>query len=210
MSTITLGRTIVSLRFRSSVLKTPGILRHTIIPRTTIRTYVLNSRSAFRNSISFAGVGVFVATTTIGVGAFGALGKPVECQPPAVQLVQPQRPLPPPPASAVDVYGLTFGTVCGICAGVFIKKGAKLLAFLFGGVFVLIQYLNSRRIVQVDWKRVNLLFEKSFSSKSIEPSAEQGVPNISGLWNWLINFLTADFQQRASFIGGFTLGLRIG
>ena len=37
------------------------------------------------------------------------------------------------------MYELTFGTVCGICAGVFVKKGAKTLAFVFGGVFVLLQ-----------------------------------------------------------------------
>ena len=48
-------------------------------------------------------------------------------------------PLPPPPESAVSMYELTFGTVCGICAGVFVKKGAKTLAFVFGGIFVLLQ-----------------------------------------------------------------------
>ena len=37
------------------------------------------------------------------------------------------------------MYELTFGTVCGICAGVFVKKGAKALAVVFGGVFVLLQ-----------------------------------------------------------------------
>jgi FUN14 family protein len=48
-------------------------------------------------------------------------------------------PLPPPPESAVNMYELTFGTVCGVCAGIFVKKGAKTLAFIFGGVFVLLQ-----------------------------------------------------------------------
>jgi len=70
---------------------------------------------------------------------------------------RPREPLPPPPASyvpvrflvltpfsepsdsTVNVYELSFGTVCGICAGVFVKKGAKALAFIFGGVFVLLQ-----------------------------------------------------------------------
>jgi FUN14 domain-containing protein 1 len=47
--------------------------------------------------------------------------------------------LPPPPESIVNMYGLTFGTVCGVCAGVFVKKGAKALAFVFGGIFVLLQ-----------------------------------------------------------------------
>jgi hypothetical protein len=46
---------------------------------------------------------------------------------------------PPPPTSAVNVYQLGFGTVCGVCAGVFIKKGARALAFLLGGVFVFLQ-----------------------------------------------------------------------
>ena len=46
---------------------------------------------------------------------------------------------PPPPVSSVSFYELGFGTVAGICAGVFIKKGAKALAFLLGGVFVLLQ-----------------------------------------------------------------------
>lgn len=61
------------------------------------------------------------------------------------------EPLPPPPQSSVNAYELTFGTVCGICAGVFVKKGAKALAFVFGGVFVLLQvrhmYFSSSDII---------------------------------------------------------------
>ena len=48
-------------------------------------------------------------------------------------------PLPPPPQSIVNLYELTFGTVCGVCAGVFVKKGARAVAFALGGVFVLLQ-----------------------------------------------------------------------
>ena len=47
--------------------------------------------------------------------------------------------LPPPPQSTVSMFDLTFGSVCGMCAGVFIKKGAKAVAFVLGGVFVLLQ-----------------------------------------------------------------------
>ena len=54
------------------------------------------------------------------------------------------EPLPPPPQSSVNAYELTFGTVCGICAGVFVKKGAKALAFVMGGVFVLLQVHSLR------------------------------------------------------------------
>lgn len=41
----------------------------------------------------------------------------------------------------------------------------------------------------------------------------QGVrraPNVGSLLRWIIDFLTADFQQRATFIAGFALGLRVG
>jgi FUN14 domain-containing protein 1 len=47
----------------------------------------------------------------------------------------------------VNLYELTFGTVTGICAGVFIKKGAKMVAFFLGGVFVLLQV---RKVLLVD------------------------------------------------------------
>jgi len=50
-----------------------------------------------------------------------------------------QQPLPPPPISSVNAYELGFGLTCGVCAGVFVKKGAKALAFVFGGLFVFLQ-----------------------------------------------------------------------
>lgn len=53
--------------------------------------------------------------------------------------VYPENYQEPPPVSSVSFYELGFGTVAGVCAGVFIKKGAKALAFLLGGVFVLLQ-----------------------------------------------------------------------
>ncbi|KAF9652832.1 hypothetical protein BDM02DRAFT_3088196, partial [Thelephora ganbajun] len=115
--------------------------------------------------------------------------------------------LPPPPASILNLYELTFGSICGICAGVFIKKGAKFIAFILGGTFVLLQYLGSISIVRVDWSRAASRFENLFYR------TENGVrrpPTIGSLWGWLINFLTADFQPRASFAAGLILGLRVG
>jgi uncharacterized membrane protein (Fun14 family) len=47
--------------------------------------------------------------------------------------------LPPLPVSSVSFYELGFGTVAGVCAGVFVKKGVKAAAWLLGGVFVLLQ-----------------------------------------------------------------------
>ena len=45
----------------------------------------------------------------------------------------------PPPESILDLYQLSFGAVCGVCTGVFVKKGLRAIAFLLGGVFVLLQ-----------------------------------------------------------------------
>lgn len=54
--------------------------------------------------------------------------------------VQPTRDMyPAPPQSSVSLPQLTFGTVTGICAGVFIKKGAKAVAWFLGGIFILLQ-----------------------------------------------------------------------
>lgn len=41
--------------------------------------------------------------------------------------------------SMLNIGELSFGAACGICAGVFVKKGFKLVAFALGGVFVLLQ-----------------------------------------------------------------------
>lgn len=44
-----------------------------------------------------------------------------------------------PNESILSVYQLGFGTVAGICTGVFLKKGLRAIAFLLGGVFVFLQ-----------------------------------------------------------------------
>ncbi|KAI0302082.1 FUN14 family-domain-containing protein [Russula brevipes] len=116
--------------------------------------------------------------------------------------------LPPPPESIVNMYELTFGTVCGLCAGVFVKKGAKTLAFVFGGIFVLLQYLRATSLVKVDWARAAARFEGL--CYTLDANGTRRPPTVYSLWRRLVDFLTADFQPRASFIAGFALGIRIG
>ncbi|XP_006458210.1 hypothetical protein AGABI2DRAFT_190568 [Agaricus bisporus var. bisporus H97] len=116
--------------------------------------------------------------------------------------------LPPPPQSSLSVYELSFGAVTGICAGVFIKKGAKAVAWFIGGIFVLLQYMSSRSLVKVDWTRMSSSYESLFYTHDAVGNARP--PSIVSLWRWLVDFLTADFQPRASFIAGFALGLRVG
>ncbi|KAI9510875.1 FUN14 family-domain-containing protein [Russula earlei] len=116
--------------------------------------------------------------------------------------------VPPPPESIVNMHELTFGTVSGVCAGVFVKKGAKTLAWFFGGIFVLLQYLGATSIIKVDWTRAAARFEGLFYRIDIDGTRRP--PNVYSLCRRLVDFLTADFQPRASFIVGFALGLRIG
>ncbi|KAF8078044.1 FUN14 family-domain-containing protein [Lyophyllum atratum] len=116
--------------------------------------------------------------------------------------------IPPPPSSTLSMYQLSFGIVSGICAGVFIKKGAKAAAWFLGGIFVLLQYLASKSLVRVDWGRMATRFEKAFYST--EETGRKKAPTVTSLWTWIVDFLTADFQPRASFIAGLVLGLRIG
>ncbi|KAF9053575.1 hypothetical protein BDZ89DRAFT_907616, partial [Hymenopellis radicata] len=116
--------------------------------------------------------------------------------------------LPPPPSSSVSIYELSFGTMAGLCAGVFIKKGAKAAAFLLGGIFVLLQYFVSFSVVKVDWEAMATKFEQMFYST--DATGQKKTPTIYGLFRWMVDFLTADFQPRASFVAGLMLGLRIG
>ena len=69
------------------------------------------------------------------------------------------------------------------------------------------KYLGSNAIIHVDWARVSSRFENLFYRTE---GSVRRPPNIGSLWRWLVDFLTADFQPRASFIAGFALGLRIG
>jgi FUN14 domain-containing protein 1 len=161
------------------------------------------TRVAEGKKLSFVWKAAGVAGLGISLSTFS---KPVvQCDSPA----QSSPPLPPPPPSSVNLYELSFGTVCGVCAGVFIVKGAKMVAFVLGGVFVLLQYLGSTSLVRVDWGRVGSRFENLFYITDAATGVKRA-PTVYSLWSWLVNFLTADFQPRASFLVGLALGLRVG
>ncbi|UZJ55133.1 hypothetical protein CBS101457_004453 [Exobasidium rhododendri] len=121
------------------------------------------------------------------------------------------------PKSDVNVYNLGFGTVCGICSGVFIKKGAKFIAFLLGGGFVLLQYLNTQRIITVNWRSLSSRYDSAISKVAGEDAINVNKP-VSGwgnstaarIWNRTFDFLTADFPSRGTFVAGLLLGLRLG
>ncbi|KAJ9097706.1 hypothetical protein QFC21_004744 [Naganishia friedmannii] len=121
-----------------------------------------------------------------------------------------------PTESILSPYELSFGAICGICAGIFIKKGAKLIAFFLGGTYVLMQYMQSRSFININWSKLSSAYENTFgslpsTSSSLAPTEGRRVaPTITGAYRWIVDFLTANFQQRASFLAGLGLGLRIG
>ncbi|KAF8921402.1 hypothetical protein CPB85DRAFT_1270675 [Mucidula mucida] len=51
-------------------------------------------------------------------------------------------------------------------------------------------------------------FERMFYST--DTTGQKKTPTVYGLFRWMVNFLTADLQPRASFVAGLMLGLRIG
>ncbi|KAI5474760.1 FUN14 family protein [Pseudohyphozyma bogoriensis] len=115
---------------------------------------------------------------------------------------------PPPrkePESIVNVYELGFGTVAGICTGVFVKKGLKALAFALGGVFVLLQYFSSRSFININWGNITSSYDAAITKRA----GPSGSNRVAGLWRWFIDFVGADIQGRATFVAGVVLGLRL-
>ncbi|KAL9933499.1 hypothetical protein V8E36_007675 [Tilletia maclaganii] len=114
------------------------------------------------------------------------------------------------PQSQVNLYQLSFGTITGLCAGIFIKKGLKALAFVLGAGYVLLQYLSSQCLVSVNWG--DSLVDRASGSVGGEASAARGWMGSKAqrIWARFSDFLTADFQPRATFLAGLALGFRLG
>ncbi|KAJ6630689.1 FUN14 family-domain-containing protein [Mycena sp. CBHHK59/15] len=189
--------------FPSSILPSPRL--YVALPRVQLQS---TPRYGLLSAIGAVGLGLGLSTL---------LTPPIHCEgspPPAAPRPLPDEdPMPPqpppPPPSSVSVYELSFGTIAGICAGVFIKKGAKAVAFFLGGVFVLLQYFGSFGLLKVDWQKMGTRFQSLFYTRDPKTGAT-APPTIYSLWTWLVDFLCADFQPRASFLAGLALGLRIG
>ncbi|KAG8996927.1 hypothetical protein FRB93_000597 [Tulasnella sp. JGI-2019a] len=114
-----------------------------------------------------------------------------------------------PPTSGSDVYNLSFGTVCGICAGVIVKKSDKTIAFFLGGIIVMLQYFASINALKMDWGNLTSHFEGAFYSTPAVLREAPWSSTVLTLWNWMVDFLTTDFPPR-TFLAGFVLGLRFG
>jgi uncharacterized membrane protein (Fun14 family) len=106
----------------------------------------------------------------------------------------------------------------GACAGYAVKKGLRIAAILGGLTFILLQYLNSRGIVSVDWAKIARRWDTKLSASKPAAQAEgdKAVPqplvgsSAARLMGRLIAFLTNDLQFRGTFVAGLMLGLRYG
>ena len=190
---------------------------------TTPRLHTLNIESSLASKWGgparqhkYTGFGT-VAAASVGLGLAVFAGKKIYCEPTvraqarghsATASSSGSDPL-PPPQSSLNMYELSFGSVAGVCAGVFVKKGARALAFFLGGIFVLLQYFNAIDITKTNWGTASTRFQRLFYSPA-KPGEPSRPPTVASLWTWLVDFLTADFPPRASFIAGMLLGLRIG
>ncbi|KAF8654213.1 hypothetical protein AX16_003739 [Volvariella volvacea WC 439] len=185
-------------------------------PFSTINTYRLSNRLAIPTTLLKTRPPSPIITASVRIAGITAVGLGLAsiARPATVYCdtgnakAKSSTPDLPPPESIVSVYQLSFGTVAGFCSGVFIKKGLKAVAWFLGGVFVLLQFLASRSVVRVDWGRVATGFENLFYMT--EENGTRRAPTIGSAWRWLVDFLTADFQPRASFVAGLILGIRLG
>ena len=193
--------------------------------RPAVRTYKTQPRVqtavlAQAKPRSVAHVGLMAGGSALLAGAYTWAMSPAQCESPLRTAVGSETEPPMPAAqspeeakSIVSLYQLSFGTVCGLCAGVFIKKGLKLIATVLGAGFVLLQYLASRNMLKINWSSMESAYKSGVDSLAGTPRAldehKAGSPLVR-IWKNTINFLTANFQQRATFVAGLVLGMRLG
>ncbi|KAF9456790.1 FUN14 family-domain-containing protein, partial [Collybia nuda] len=201
---------ITRSRLTFSVAISPCSRLHSSASRMTLKKHVpwlWTGRNSRKEPIVPGFLKVTTGIAGIGLGIFSSEPR-LHCDTPPIQNPNKQSPeFPSPPTSTVSFYELSFGTVTGFCAGIFVKKGIKAVAWFLGGIFVLLQYLGSESLVRVDWGRMATRFERIFYTTDASGVTQK--PSVTSLWAWIVDFLTADFQPRASFIAGLALGLRV-
>ena len=184
--------------------------------RAPLRTNAVPARTFSRVAVRMPAQrrGVAAVGIAAGVSALCAstwASKPVQCEPETPPL---PGTVPHKPDSIANVYELSFGTVCGLCAGIFIKKGFKLVAGILGGIYVLLQFLATKQMVKINWNSIESVYRSGVDSASRvgeeTSSTIKSSPPLVRVWHNLVDFLTVDFQQRATFIAGLVLGLRLG
>ncbi|TPX56972.1 hypothetical protein PhCBS80983_g04177 [Powellomyces hirtus] len=119
--------------------------------------------------------------------------------------------LPPPPEGWFRAHLrpelMTMGGALGAFTGFFTKKVGKMVAFIIGGGFVLLQFLAHAGFITISWSNV----QKSFNRK-LNTDANGQVPpsTVVVIFKRLLRWLTADIPFTGGFIAGFWIGFRFG
>lgn len=69
--------------------------------------------------------------------------------------------------------------------GVFIKKGAKILAFFIGAAFVFLQYMRSQGLIVVKWDNISRRYNASLKRKLGDDGTSDGIV-VTRVWNKLV------------------------
>lgn len=83
------------------------------------------------------------------------------------------------------VYFLSHILLIGSGCGVFLKKGAKILAFFIGAAFVFLQYMRSQGLIVVKWDNISRRYNASLKRKVGDNSTSDGVA-VARVWNRLV------------------------
>jgi uncharacterized membrane protein (Fun14 family) len=92
------------------------------------------------------------------------------------------------------------GAVIGGVIGFAAKKIAKLIAVIIGLELALFKFLETRGVLQVNWKKI------TNASANVTDTAKEGGEAGAG---WLDSFLST-LPVGAGFVGGFFLGFKKG
>ncbi len=102
----------------------------------------------------------------------------------------------PPNLLASLLPALSLGGVLGFSAGYAVKRVGRLVIFVVGALFVLVQLLAYWGVLSVNWGEVQT---------ATEPLLQDGARQGSA---WLWRVLTANLPFGAAFTAGVALGLR--
>jgi hypothetical protein len=53
--------------------------------------------------------------------------------------------------------------------------------------------MNSRSLVNVDWAKISSKYDETFGTRT---SSGIRAPNVKGAYNWIVDFITANFQRK--------------
>ncbi|RUS19163.1 FUN14 family-domain-containing protein [Endogone sp. FLAS-F59071] len=109
--------------------------------------------------------------------------------------------------SIVRPSELAFGTSLGFCTGYLIKKVGRVFALMVGVTFVLLQYLSFKGLVTVHWDRMAWHYTNQLDK---DKDGKVTASDLRTIMAALLDFLTANFQFKSTFVGGFYAGLRYG